>query len=252
MTTEQYRKLEYFKLFRLMKNLGYIKSKRKMPSEGTFLNGTKRLYKAFLKCLFPDAEIKTDHSANFTVRFPTANQSSLSNLLNQNRNYFDSLGADGTEALRRATLLKRFSSGYITNYFPSYISIYLRGNDITNRFNNLVNGAVNTFRSSENFFYSAKKCIEFKNLLDEHIPYLVEFERTAEAKRLEQERIKTEAKRQRRQAERERLKLEAEKVPEVKPEVKIKTIEEVKKEAEVKQTAAQLAFNRALEEFKGR
>ena len=60
-----YRQIDYLRLFRLCKNIGFINRKRKMPSEygediSNARSAGKRLLRSLIKELFSDLEINGD------------------------------------------------------------------------------------------------------------------------------------------------------------------------------------------------
>lgn len=263
--TLQYRQINFLRLFRLCKNMGIIKRKRKMPNEYKDANqktAGKKLVHAVIKELFPNYDIKSD-SAYYYITIPKNINEVLASLGSKPRSYFTNAGAEGEDALRRFGLLRQNMGGHIFPVFPYEIKVSVINTETNSRYNTLIRSGIRgCSRPREDFYSCAKLCVEYKKLWEEHAQYLVDFFRVEEGRQKEREAEALRQKQERRRAERLRLeqeragiaatqnkKSEEPKKEESKKEELKKLEEQIEKEKQNKITNAQSSFNQALERF---
>lgn len=262
--TLQYRQINFLRLFRLCKNMGIIKRKRKMPNEYKDANqktAGKKLVHAVIKELFPNYDVKSD-SAYYYITIPKNINEVLSSLGTKPRSYFANAGAEGEEALRRFGSLRQNMGGHIFPIFPYEIKVSVINTETNSRYNTLIRNGTRTCRPREDFYSCAKFCVEYKKLWEEHAQHLVDFFIVEEGRQKEREAEALLQKQERRRAERLRLeqekmgiaasqnkKSEEPKKEEPKKEELKKLEEQIEKEKQIKITNAQGSFNQALERF---
>lgn len=252
----QYRQIDYLRLFRLCKNLGFINRKRKMPSEygadhSGSRNAGKRLLRALIKHLFPDLEVNSDYGAYFMV-IPRDARDALAFVGSRAQDYFDAAGESGAEALRKYTEIRQSIEGHVNPVLPYEIKIFMVSQDRNSRYNTARrNGAVR--KPQEDFYRCAKACIEFKRIWDENISFLISFaqeEVTRERERAEALRRERE---ERRRRERERIEQERAEMAE-RERVRLEQLRNLERQAEeerqVRVQNAQSTFNSALQQFR--
>lgn len=252
--TLQYRQIDYLRLFRLCRNTGLIKRKRKMPNEYKDSNqrtAGKRLIHALIKSLFPNYDTKAD-SAYYYITIPRDIGNVLTSLGSKPRSYFTNAGKEGEDVLRRFTLIRQNLSGHIFPSIPYEIKVSIINSEQNSRYNLLVRNGIRTCRPRESFYNCAINCIEYKKIWDENIPVIVDFFRVEEGRQKEREAEALKLKQERRRAERLRLEQEREGVSALqsKKSEELKRLEEqIEKEKQIKVSNAQSIFNNALENF---
>lgn len=230
--TLQYRQIDYLRLFKLCREMGVVKSKRKLPiqCEQNYQKSLcKRLLGSLIKELFTDWAITND-DLHFYLSIPGSVGDTLAILLSKQRNYFDQNGEDGATALIKFNELKQIFSGHITMNLPSEIRVEMVSYDRSSKYNRLVGvRGPATKRPRESFFQAGKSIIEFKKVWEANVPFLLNFITTEEERRKQREEEQNRQKKERRQAE--RLRLEEEKVKLAKKEKeKTKLLEKEKEE----------------------
>jgi len=219
----QYRQIDFLRLFRLGKGLGYFKRKRNMPisyDSNDALKCCKRLFRDFLVKTFPKDE-------NFTI---AANESSfmihfsgeyyyMFNYFISNKEFIASLDG-GKDALAKAEDLLNSGDDFIRiSVTKLYVQPYV-GNS---------RGYYNDHSSPrEKYYLCAKRVIEYRDQWNKNFPVIWKFylKRT----KLEQKMLKEK---------------------EEKEEKKNKELQEEMKKKEIKRKAkGQAAFDAVLENFR--
>jgi len=253
----QYRQIDFLRLFRLCRQRGIVKRKRKTPTEyGDDSSGArgagKRLLRALIKELFNEFEINSDFGTYF-LAIPRADRDMLSGLSSRTRTFFDN-AQEGADALRRFGELRQNISGHILPSLPYEIKIHIGSNDPADRHNSLQGRGIATARPRENFYVCAISCIKYKELWDEHMPFLRTFyERESRIERQREEQAR-EAQRERRRLERERLLQERAEREEQERErmAALRRLEtQLENERVARVEGAQSAFDRAMQQYMG-
>lgn len=249
--TTKYRQIDFLRLFKICKDAGIVKRKRKMPTEYKENNersAGKRLLHDLIKHLFPNYDIRTD-SAQFYISIPRDIYLALSGLSNKPRSYYDNAGTEGADALQKYTALRQNFGGHIYPRFPYEIIISIYNGDNNSKYNQLTRNGIMTSRPREDYYSCATKCIEYQKLWNESAPSLAEFFRVEEGRQKEREAEALKLKQERRRAERLHLEQESAGQKIEKPEELKKVEEKITKEKQSKNQVAQDAFNRAMQQF---
>lgn len=253
--TLQYRQIDFLRLFRLCKNMGLVKRKRKMPNEyesSYQISAGKRLIRKLIKELFPNYDIKSN-SICYYITIPKDISKLLLVLRSRPRSYFDNAGKEGKEAMRRFDIIRQNLNGFVYPDLPYEIKVSVISSDNNSRYNVLREYGIMTRRPRETFYNCAKSCVEYKRIWDENIQYLSEFFNVEEGRQKEREVEALRLKQERKCAE--RLRLEQEKTNQDivynKKNEELKRLEgQIEKEKQSKLQGAQGLFNSALEIYK--
>lgn len=247
--TTQYRQIDFLRLFKLCKEQGIVKRKRKMPTEYKSNNersAGKRLLHDLVKHLFPNYDIKSD-SVYFYIVIPKEINYALAGLASKPRSFFDNAGGEGEQILRKFGMVRQNLGGHIFPAFPYEININVINVDISSRYNQLINNNIQTSRPRDSYYTCALSCIEYAKIWNGNIQALVDFYRDEEGRQKQREAEALLRKKERRQAE--RLRLEQEKGGKIEVQKEdVKKLKEVVETKEKKQPA-QDAFNIAMQKY---
>lgn len=252
----QYRQIDFLRLFRLCKQRGIVKRKRKTPAEyGADRAGArgagKRLLRSLIKELFPNFGISGDFG-RFFLTVPAEDRDLISNLSSLSRTFFANAGDAGTEALSKFEELRQNIDGHVAPAIPYEIKIHVGSSNPSDKYNNLIRQGISTNRPRENFYNCAIACIKFKKIWDENVPFLRTFyERESRLERQREEEAR-EAQRERRRAERERL-LQERAEREERERERIQALRQLEEQIENERISrvygAQSAFDRAMQQY---
>jgi hypothetical protein len=246
--TDQYKLLDYLRLFRLCKNLGYIKRQRKMPNQYKSKNGWSahlRLFSELLKNHFQGYVINSQRSRfMYRISLSKENQNIINNI-NTNTRYL--IGRP--EEILYNNLYRRH---FICPCLPHEVCINLYSNE--GKYAIITDSSATTFRPQYSFYDAALDCIQYKKELEEALPAL---DRLYKEKKIEEEeaaRILKEARQQRRAAQ--KIILMEKNMRTVEQEIllakeKQKLEEKINQQKQQSQDKAQEAFNKALLMSKG-
>ncbi|MGW8177894.1 MAG: hypothetical protein ACWGQW_03755 [bacterium] len=207
--TLQYKQIDFLRLFRLCRERGVVRRKRKMPSQydrASHVNSScSKLFKSFLTGVFEDSEVQVDNRRNqYRVMTPSGAAERL-NFINGRRTFLTSVD-EYRDIIRRLDALSvaNDNNGFITGVdahgYNSFVVASTPSAD--GRYQAVVSGltnASNVTRPREEYYRCAKACLDYKARWNEHIGILCSF---VDDHRQEIERRMAE---QRDQAERERL-----------------------------------------------
>lgn len=167
-TTQQYRQIDFLRLFRLCRNLNIINKKRKMPinySSGDLdkddrnsRSASRRLLREVIKYSFKDYPISSS-STTYYITIPKQINDNLTWFIN---NYYR------IERIQEASNLVNAYRN-ITNFrnrniglgLPQNISIYLAYGNVNRR--------DYLYKPNKSFYEIAKNCLAFKAVWDENI-----------------------------------------------------------------------------------
>jgi len=163
-TKLHYRQLDFLKLFKLCREIGIVKRKRKMPmdyndlpqGEDNARSACRRLLQSVIKHLFPGSII-TSNRDHYYIEIPIEIRDDLS-VVSLNLGRFEAnLDIKIRNAARQFLLLREFNVSYVRSNFPYHISVYLRPEIRRN---------VSSVLTDENFYETAlavKECAEIYN-----------------------------------------------------------------------------------------
>lgn len=173
----KYRQIDFLRLFRLCKNLGFIKYKRKMPIECDYDKSKitlKRLLRVLLKGLFVNIGVIKHHRDKYFLMTQDNFKTAYRFIERLELNYIEELGAEGLEILNSCEQLKNLSNGFVNFHIPYEIVISPVSRD-TNSVYNIAQQSGATSRPSEEFYHCALACIEYKSIWDNNSKKIIEF-----------------------------------------------------------------------------
>jgi hypothetical protein len=253
----KYRQIDFLRLFRLCRNIGAVKRKRKMPVEyadnddGALRGASKRLLRVLIKHLFSDFEISSSYGTYF-ITLPTETKSALSFIETHSRDYFSTVGQQGILALEKYSEIRQTIGGHVVPSIPYEIKVYMKSIDRQSPFHVAMQSGTKS-KPAEDFSRCAEACAQYKELWDRNIPFLIDFvkeesikekERAVEVERTRKARIKREAE----EAERERKekikqeKIQAELLKRLEADAEKQRVERINN--------AQSLFDSALQSYK--
>lgn len=174
--TLQYKQLDFLRLFRLSRELGIVRRKRKMPIQyerSTHINSScSKLFKTFLTGLFEDSDIQVDNRRGvYTIQTPEGAGEKLS-FLNQHRQYLSNQGE--ASIIAGLDAIGTDASGFITGPVQyNYNNFTITASPNTNgRYQAVAAGLENVAelsRPREEYFRCAKACLDYKARWNEHV-----------------------------------------------------------------------------------
>jgi len=165
----QYLHIDFLRLFRLCRQLGYVNKKRKMPNEYALtpqaIDCCKRLLKTFLTKTFPEGTVSVSGS-NVHVTFSDKHTNLLRGAIQK-----CNMAEKGKEIRQLFDEMCSNTNNYLQTHFYSYnkhISISTTGRTYYYRYDRY------SGRTPHRFFEAAQAAIEFKQKWDVLIPWLTE------------------------------------------------------------------------------
>lgn len=209
-TPQQYRQLDFLRLFRLCRNLELFNRKRKMPVEyntddvdkndKNSRSACRRLLRALIVHIFPETYTIKSNFNNYFIEFPPEMRSALSYM---NSNLYDFQRSEDPEYREAATgyrLLAGQLGGFVYPRIPYSIKIHFAP-DQRRRYRDVRRIAMGgsgtgTFiwKPPESFYQCAKACLEYKEHWDKYAELLV---RVSERHKKEKEEAAKKKERQR-------------------------------------------------------
>lgn len=181
-TTEQYRQLDFLRLFKLCKDLNLFNRKRKMPIEYKSNNSEnndkdarsacRRLLRALIKHIFPESYNVKSNFSNYFVEFPVDMRTALSYINNNAHHLERSTNEEYREAVRGYRLIAMPVGGFVSPRIPYSIKIHFSP-DQRRQYRDVRRTALGqghgdyVWKPAENFYKCAKACVEYKQYWDE-------------------------------------------------------------------------------------
>jgi hypothetical protein len=174
-TTQQYRQIDFLRLFRLCKSLELVNRKRKMPTEyntgdiekdqKNARSACRRLLRALIVNIFPDTYTIRSNYNCYHIEFPNDMRDAIS-FLNSNIRNFER--ADDEE-LRNAAV------GYrqITDRNRVFIHARVPYSIKINFSNPGVRYGSYVFKPAENFYECAKECVAFQEVWNRYADVMI-------------------------------------------------------------------------------
>lgn len=250
---QQYRQIDFLRLFRLCCSLGIAKRKRKMPieydNEDMAIASGRRLLKLFLeKHIFIGwPKVRTQYE-NFCVNILLEDRLAINIIasLQYHTSLLNVCGDKGREASTKYSELS-VSSDFVLVRLPHEIKINVNGNTRN----------ISSHRPSDNLYECALACMEYKRLWNENITVIRDFQSF-----FNRERVSLEAEQRKRDEEIERIRIEklerinrerevqAAQQRIIQEEGRVAFAAQVATQAERSRRSAQERFNQALSRFR--
>lgn len=188
-TPQQYRQIDFLRLFRLCRNLELFNRKRKMPVEyntddvdkndKNSRSACRRLLRALIVHVFPDGYTIKSNFNNYFIEFPPQMRDALSYLNSKLYDFQRSEDKEYTEAAVGYRLLARSVGGFVYPRIPYSIKIHFAP-DQRRRYRDVRRIAMGgnssgsfIWKPSESFYQCAKACLEYKEHWDKYADLLV-------------------------------------------------------------------------------
>jgi hypothetical protein len=203
-TPQQYRQLDFLRLFRLCRNLELFNRKRKMPVEyntddldkndKNSRSACRRLLRGLVVHIFPDNYTIKSNFNNYFVEFSPEMRSALSYINGQVYNLERSQDPEYREAARGYRLIAGHVAGFIYPRIPYSVKIHFSP-DSRRRYRDvrrMAMGGGNPYgdyiwKPPESFYKCAKACLEYKEHWDKYSDLLM---KVAERHKREEEEKK--------------------------------------------------------------
>lgn len=216
-TRQQYRQIDFLRLFRLCRNLGLFNRKRKMPKEynsddlekddKNARSACRRLLRILIVHIFPDHYNIKSNFSNYFIEFPPEMRSALSYINNAVYDLERSEDKEYREAAAGYRLISSHVSGFVYPRIPYSIKIHF-SSDQRRRYRDVRRLAMgqNTygdfvFKPPEDFYNCAKACLEYKEHWEKYADLLI---KVAERHKREREKKRVEVHQQNLREERSR------------------------------------------------
>lgn len=185
-TTQQYRQIDFLRIFRLCKDLGLFNRKRKMPTEYVLENqenndkngrsACRRLLRALIVHIFPSNYTIKSNFNNYFVEFPIDVRNALSYINANSYNIERSSNLEHREALTGFRLIATNLNDFVYPRIPYSIKIHFSPEQ-RRRYGyvrNTGNGREDyIWKPPENFYQCAKTCLEYKENLEKYIELIM-------------------------------------------------------------------------------
>jgi hypothetical protein len=189
-TREQYRQIDFLRLYRLCKDLNLFNRKRKMPIEYKSNNESnndedsrsacRRMLRTLIIHIFPDnCKIKSSFD-NYYVEFPADTREAFSYISNNSRVLEHSEDLEYKDAVVGFRFLSDQFGGFVYPRMPYSVKIHF-SQDQRRRFRGSRRNTANSindsgeyiYKPSESFYKSAKACVEYKTHWDKYHNLLI-------------------------------------------------------------------------------